>query len=143
MITEDFSLSIALGQQAPDFDLLDTDGVRCSLDTFGAARFLVLQFTCNHCPYVLGSDERLASVVASFEGAPVAWVGICSNDAERYPQDSYPRMQERAGDMPYRYLHDPTQGQPVSAIAACHRDWRLSLRPAVGCNDDFLGLPPG
>ena len=109
MITEDFSLSIALGQQAPDFDLLDTDGVRCSLDTFSAARFLVLQFTCNHCPYVLGSDERLASVVASFEGASVAWVGICSNDAERYPQDSYPRMQERAGDMPYRYLHDPTQ----------------------------------
>jgi hypothetical protein len=70
---------------------------------------LVLQFTCNHCPYVLGSDDRLEEVVSSVADERIAWVGICSNDAERYPQDNYERMQERAPILPYRYLHDPTQ----------------------------------
>ena len=109
MITEDFSNSISIGAAAPPFQLVDTQGQTCTLDTFADQDWLVLQFTCNHCPYVLGSDDRLREVVSSFAGERIAWVGICSNDAERYPQDSYERMQERAPTMPYRYLHDPTQ----------------------------------
>ena len=109
MITEDFSSSISIGAAAPAFELLDTQGERCTLDTFADQEWLVLQFTCNHCPYVLGSDDRLREVVSAFSGESIAWVGICSNDAERYPQDSYTRMQERAPALPYRYLHDPTQ----------------------------------
>ena len=109
MITEDFSNSISIGATAPDFELLDTHGETCTLETFADHDWLVLQFTCNHCPYVLGSDDRLNEVVSSLAGESIAWVGICSNDAERYPQDSYERMQERASSLPYRYLHDPSQ----------------------------------
>lgn len=109
MISEDFSGSLSTGSEAPDFDLLATDGRRVSLETFTSAGLLVLQFTCNHCPYVLGSDERLNRLVASFKSESIAWVGICSNDAARYPQDNYERMQERADKLPYVYLHDPTQ----------------------------------
>jgi peroxiredoxin len=109
MITEDFSNSLAVGAQAPDFNLLDTQGDWVSLKSFEAHEWLVLQFTCNHCPYVLGSDDRLRAVVAELEGQDVAWAGICSNDPVRYPQDNYERMQERADALPYRYLHDPTQ----------------------------------
>lgn len=109
MITEDFSQSLSIGASAPDFSLRATDGEWCTLESFSAQRWLVLQFTCNHCPYVLGSDDRLSALVAGFEGASIAWVGICSNDAERYPQDSFERMQERAPTLPYRYLHDPSQ----------------------------------
>ena len=36
----------------------------------------------------------------------IAWVGICSNDAERYPQDSTSGC--GAPTLPYRYLHDPS-----------------------------------
>ena len=109
MITEDFSNSISIGGVAPAFELLDTHGQICTLETFADHDWLVLQFTCNHCPYVLGSDDRLREVVSAMTDADIAWVGICSNDAERYPQDSYERMQERAPNLPYRYLHDPTQ----------------------------------
>ena len=109
MITEDFSNSISIGGEAPAFELLDTGGQICTLETFADHDWLVLQFTCNHCPYVLGSDDRLREVVSAMTGEDIAWVGICSNDAERYPQDSYERMQERAPNLPYRYLHDPTQ----------------------------------
>ncbi|MDE0882754.1 MAG: thioredoxin family protein [Myxococcota bacterium] len=109
MISEDFSSSLPMGSRAPYFDLLATDGRRVSPETFGSASLLVLQFTCNHCPYVLGSDERLSRLVDAFKSESIAWVGICSNDAGNYPQDSYERMQERAGRLPYLYLHDPTQ----------------------------------
>ncbi len=109
MITEDFSNSISIGATAPAFELLDTSGETCTLESFADHDWLVVQFTCNHCPYVLGSDERLRAVVSALTGESIAWVGICSNDAERYPQDSYERMQERASTLPYRYLHDPTQ----------------------------------
>ncbi len=109
MITEDFSQSLAIGAVAPHFDLLDTDGTRCSPESLADHDLLVLQFTCNHCPYVLGCDDRLRKLVDDFGDASIAWVGICANDAVRYPQDSYARMQERAPRLPYRYLHDPSQ----------------------------------
>ena len=114
MITEDFSESLAIGAAAPDFNLLDTQGDWVSLKSFDAHQWLVLQFTCNHCPYVLGSDDRLRELVAQFDSGSVAWVGICSNDPERYPQDNYDRMQERADSLPYRYLHDPKQETAVA-----------------------------
>ena len=69
----------------------------------------MLIFTCNHCPYVLGCDERLERLIASLAGADVRFVGICSNDAQAYPQDSFQRMAERAEHLPYLYLHDADQ----------------------------------
>jgi peroxiredoxin len=109
MITEDFSKSLAMGAAAPHFELFDTDQRSCTPESFSQSDLMVLQFTCNHCPYVLGSDDRLRALVADFAKDSVVWVGICSNDPERFPQDNFVRMQERAPILPYRYLHDPSQ----------------------------------
>ena len=51
------SFTLALGQKAPDFSLPATDGKRYALADFDGADVLVIFFTCNHCPYVTGSDE--------------------------------------------------------------------------------------
>lgn len=109
MITDDFSQALQIGQAAPDFLLRDTDGNDRSLSDFADASFLVVIFTCNHCPYVLGSDARLEAVIARFRDRGVAFVGINANDAARYPQDSYEFMQKRAPHLGYTYLHDPSQ----------------------------------
>lgn len=109
MITEDFSNALQIGQAAPDFLLKDTTGQDRSLSDFADHSFLVVIFTCNHCPYVLGSDARLEEVIARYRDRGVGFVGINANDASRYPQDSYERMQERASSLSYSYLHDPTQ----------------------------------
>ena len=114
MITDDFSQSLTIGSTAPYFDLFDTDGVRCTPESFAESDLMVLHFTCNHCPYVLGCDDRLNTLIAGFSEESVAWVGICSNDAQRYPQDSYARMQERAPSLSYRYLHDPSQATALA-----------------------------
>ena len=130
MITEDFSNSISIGAAAPAFQLLDTHGETCTLETFADHDWLVLQFTCNHCPYALGSDDRLRAVVSSLAGENIALVGICSNDAERYPQDSYERMQERAPTLPYRYLHDPTQETAQAYCAQVTPEFFIFARSA-------------
>lgn len=49
--------TLQLGDKAPDFNLPATDGNTYRLSDFGRARALVVFFTCNHCPFVTGSDE--------------------------------------------------------------------------------------
>jgi AhpC/TSA family len=97
---------IAIGDQAPEFELADTDGQRQALQTPA-----VVIFTCNHCPYALAWHGRLMDVARDYGG--VHFYAINSNDAERYPRDSFEAMQERVrrdGGWPMPYMHDATQG---------------------------------
>ena len=71
--------TLEIGEKAPDFLLLGTDGRYYSLKEFQQAKILVIFFTCNHCPYVIGSDEILRKMVLKFQPKGVAFVGINSN----------------------------------------------------------------
>jgi peroxiredoxin len=70
----------------------------------------VVAFTCNHCPYALAWHERLQDVAREY-GDRVGFVQINSNDAVKYPQDSFAEMEKRvaAGDFASPYLHDESQ----------------------------------
>ncbi|MFO7844184.1 MAG: redoxin family protein, partial [Bacteroidales bacterium] len=50
------AFTLQIGEKAPDFNLPATDGENYKLSDF-TDDTLVIFFTCNHCPYVLGSDE--------------------------------------------------------------------------------------
>lgn len=99
------------GEKARDFRLLSTDGKEYSLADFEKYKYLVIFFTCNHCPYVLGSDEITRETANTFSYKGVGFVGINSNSAETYPEDSYPNMIKRMEEkkFPWIYLHDKTQ----------------------------------
>jgi hypothetical protein len=51
----------AIGDQAPEFELMDVDGERQALQTPA-----VLIFTCNHCPYALAWHDRLMDVARDY-----------------------------------------------------------------------------
>ena len=51
------SFTLQPGQKGISFDLPATDGKRYKLSDFDKNKYLVIFFTCNHCPYVIGSDE--------------------------------------------------------------------------------------
>ena len=51
------SFTLALGDHAIDFSLPATDGNTYTLKDFTEDKVLVISFTCNHCPYVIGSNE--------------------------------------------------------------------------------------
>ncbi len=96
----------AIGEQAPEFTLPDTDGEEQSLDTPA-----VVVFTCNHCPYALAWHDRIAQAAVDYCGK-VAFYAINPNDTERYPRDSPEAMRERVqadGGWPMPYLHDESQ----------------------------------
>jgi thiol-disulfide isomerase/thioredoxin len=81
------------------------------LAVFQDAAVLVIFFTCNHCPYVLGSDEVTRRTAERFYSEGVRFVAINSNSANTYEEDSFENMVRRMDEnrFPWVYLHDETQ----------------------------------
>lgn len=102
--------TLQLGEKAPDFTLKATDGKTYSLEDF-KNRVLVLFFTCNHCPYVKGSDEVTRQTAEEFSKQGVDFVAINSNSKTAYPEDSFEEMAARMEreKFPWVYLYDETQ----------------------------------
>jgi hypothetical protein len=73
---------------------------------------LVVFFTCNHCPYVIGSDEVTRRTAEKFKPKGVVFVGINSNNPEIHPEDDFAGMVSRMKEhrFPWAYLHDKSQG---------------------------------
>lgn len=103
--------TLEIGAKAPDFLLAGTDGHVYQLRDFDSSPVLVIFFTCNHCPYVIGSDEVTRKTVETYSPKGVAFVGINSNSAVTYPTDSFSHMVKRMEEQnfPWKYLYDPTQ----------------------------------
>ena len=113
------TFTLQIGEKAPDFELPTTDGNVYELSNFDDARVLVIFFTCNHCPYVLGSDEATRRTADKYIRQGVKFVGINSNSANTYAEDSFEHMVERMNEhrFPWLYLHDESQ-EVASAYGA-------------------------
>ena len=105
------SFTLEPGQKAIDFRLPSTEGPEYSLSDFNDNPYLVLFFTCNHCPYVLGSDELTRAAAEKYRSAGVVFVGINSNSENTYEEDSFPNMVARMEKFkfPWKYLYDKDQ----------------------------------
>lgn len=105
------SFTLQIGNQAPEFQLPATDGKTYSLSDFASDPLLVVFFTCNHCPYVTGSDEATRQTAEKFADRGVRFVAINSNSRNTYSDDDFPHMVERMRQhkFPWTYLHDETQ----------------------------------
>ena len=103
--------TLQTGDKAPDFSLPATDGRTYRLSDFQEAPTLVVFFTCNHCPFVLGSDEVTRQTAEKFASQEVRFVGINSNSEQTNAGDSFDHMVERMQEQrfPWIYLHDATQ----------------------------------
>lgn len=104
------AFTLSIGQQAPDFFLPATDGNSYHLHDF-TSETLVIFFTCNHCPYVTGSDELTHQTADKFSAKGVRFVAINSNSPNTYEEDSFPAMVKRMEQytFPWIYLYDETQ----------------------------------
>lgn len=113
------SYTLQIQQKAPDFVLKSTKGISYSLSDFDKSRFLVIFFTCNHCPYVKGSDEVTRQTTNKFKPKGVEFVAINSNSEKTYEEDSFRNMVVRMEEFnfPWIYLYDETQ-QVASAYGA-------------------------
>ena len=109
MTTKPYTLP--LGASLPAFSLPATDGKTYADSDFAKDAPLVVFFTCNHCPYVTGSDEATRASADKVKDAGVDFVAINSNSANTYAEDSFDHMVSRmdAHKFPWKYLHDQSQ----------------------------------
>jgi peroxiredoxin len=113
------------GWSAPDFSLPATDGKTYALSQIAGPEGTLIAFVCNHCPYVRSIISRLVDTARQLQNAGIGVAAICANDAESYPDDSFPRMKEfaEANGFTFPYLHDETQQVARVYGAVCTPDF--------------------
>lgn len=108
------AFTLQIGEKAPDFKLPATDGNTYRLADFAEAEVLVVFFTCNHCPYVIGSDEVTRKTVERFRDRGVAFIGINSNSENTYATDDFDHMVERMEEHQFPWVYARDQSQEVA-----------------------------
>ncbi|HUT57796.1 MAG TPA: thioredoxin family protein [Phycisphaerae bacterium] len=98
-------------EPAPDFQLPGVDGKTYSLDSFKDAKVLIVVFSCNHCPYVVGSEDRMNRLLADYGPKGVAMIAVNSNETDNHPTDSFEHMKKHAAERGFRfpYVRDESQ----------------------------------
>lgn len=120
------STMMALGTQAPDFNLMDAaTKSMVQLSDIRAKHATVVMFICNHCPYVIHVNSELVQMANDYMDKGVSFVAISSNDAEHYPEDGPEQMAlvSKVLQFPYPYLYDETQEVAKAYDAACTPDF--------------------
>lgn len=105
------AFTLSIGQPAPEFDLPGTDGRRHSLADFKDAKVAIVFFSCNHCPYVIGSEDRMIAFAMKYAPRGVSMLAINSNETDNHPNDGFEHMVERAKqrNFPFAYVRDDAQ----------------------------------
>ncbi|HUK94267.1 MAG TPA: thioredoxin family protein [Gaiellaceae bacterium] len=138
-------MTMALGMEAPAFDLPGVDGENHSLGSYGDAEVLVLVQSCNHCPWVQAWEGRLSAIARDYSERGVRVVAVSSNDVESHPEDSFDEMQARsvAQGFAFDYLYDEPQSlahalgsERTPEVFVFDRDRRLAYHGAIDDNRD-------
>ncbi len=105
------AFTLQLGESAPGFSLPGVDGKTHTLADFSDAKALVVVFSCNHCPFVIGSEDRMIEFYEAHAPEGLAMVAINSNETENHPTDSFEHMQKKAAEKSFKfpYLRDDSQ----------------------------------
>ncbi len=117
-------LKLKEGDAAPDFALRGIDDKEHSLKDYGGKEAIMIVFMCNHCPYVIAKTEIMNQLFEKYSSKGVAIIGINSNDAKSYPDDSFENMKKFAAEkkLKFDYLVDETQEVAKAYGAACTPD---------------------
>jgi peroxiredoxin len=121
LITQSGTETLPLGRPMPAFELPGIDGTSVSLASLAASNLVVVNFTCNHCPYAQAYEDRFMDLVRAFSPRGVAFVAISANDAAAYPADSFENMKSRhrARNFNFPYLYDESQAVARAYGAVC------------------------
>lgn len=113
------------GWKPPAFDLPGVDGKHYALDDIRGEKGTLVMFICNHCPYVKSVVDRIVRDAKELQVIGIGVAAICANDARAYPEDSFERMKQFAGNngFTFPYLHDETQEVARAWDAVCTPDF--------------------
>ena len=104
-----FNHVLNVGDAAPAWNGLEgTDGKKHDYDELASAKFVIVAFTCNSCPYAVDVEDRLIDLSRKAAQLGGALVAINVNTIEA---DALPAMKDKAKTkrFDFTYLYDPTQ----------------------------------
>ena len=104
-------VNLKAGDKAIPFDLPGVDDERHALADYADKAAAVVIFSCTHCPYVRAWEDRMVQIQADYADRGVQFIAISANDSTKFPDDSFPKMKERAREKGFNfpYLYDETQ----------------------------------
>ena len=138
-------MTLALGTEAPSFDLPGVDGRNHTLDEYADAEALALVQSCNHCPYVQAWEGRMKDIQRDYGDRGFRLVAVSSNDVDRHPADSFEEMRARAERQGFNfdYLYDEDQevaralgAERTPEVFLFDRDRRLVYHGAIDDSRD-------
>ena len=105
------SFTLQTGAKAPEFDLPGHDGRNRSYQSLRGGAGTLIFFTCNHCPYVVGSEERMKTLFEKCREKGINMAAIHSNETKDHPTDTFDRVKERMREKGFKWasLHDENQ----------------------------------
>lgn len=113
--------NLKIGDKAIPLSLPGVDAKTHSLADYAEKNAVVVIFSCNHCPYVRAWEDRIIQIQADYEGREVQLLAINANDASQYPDDSFPKMKERARDKHFNFPYLRDESQEVARVYGAER----------------------
>jgi peroxiredoxin len=103
--------ALQLNEQAKPFTLPGVDDKTHVLSDYKDKEAVAVIFSCNHCPYVKAWEDRMVEIQRDYGPKSVQLIVINSNDVSKIPDDSFPKMKERAQEKGFNfpYLFDESQ----------------------------------
>ena len=139
------AVELKIGDAAPTFaGIIGIDDKEHGLADYQGAKFVVVAFTCNHCPVAAAYEDRLVALQKDYQAKGVQLVAVNVNTIAA---DRLDKMKERAAKKGFNfpYLYDATQkiGRDYGATVTPHvfvldKDRKIAY---VGAVDD--NMQPG
>lgn len=87
-----------------------TDGKNYTIEQIIGKKGTLVIFTCNHCPYAVKWQDRIAKLGNEYKKKGFGVIAINSNDPESNPMDNFEGMVERAKllKLEFPYVVDST-----------------------------------
>jgi thioredoxin-related protein len=109
-LNKDAIKSIEIGTNAPmsELEMKDVSNENVSLSTLKKENGLLVIFSCNSCPFVVGNEKtegwegRYNELFDLSQENKIGMVLVNSNEAKRETADSFIRMKERSKKMNYK-----------------------------------------
>lgn len=149
--------TLAIGAKAPktDYKMEDISGKKYSLNDLKQANGLLVIFSCNTCPFVVGNgtdsegwDGRYAEVQKYADDHKVGLVFVNSNEAKRNDGDSMDDMKKHSKERGFdssKYVLDKNSelanaffARTTPHVYLFDKDMKLAYKGAI---DDNVGNP--
>jgi peroxiredoxin len=123
---------LKIGDRAIPFSLPGVDEANHALGQYSGKAAVAVIFSCNHCPYVRAWEDRMIQIQADYASKGVQIVAVNSNDAARYPEDSFAKMKERAHEKNFNFPYLRDESQQVARAYGAERTPEVFLFDKTG-----------